>query len=248
MGGDDVTVPGPSSEERALQREQVESLRFQRSVLEEMQRERELLSPFLFEEAGIQPILDEEGNITGFERVDDPTQALRAEIEEGFLQRTLAAQRGELPIDPVLLRELGKQELTLNERLRKQLGPGFETSSPGIEALGEFGERRAGLLSSASRGDLTLAEQLGISRQSSNEQLTTDFINRLLGISGADQPIASGFGSLAGGFGSAVSPLIQQRQFQTAANLQSQATRSSLFGDIFQAIGQVGGSFFGRPQ
>src|SRR3990172_2008136 len=99
----------------------------------------------------------------------DELAPLRSQIEKGFLERTQAALAGQLPVNPALLSDLAENERTLRETLRRQLGPGFETSSPGIESLGEFGQRRSELLESARRGDLTLAEQLGISRQQAND-------------------------------------------------------------------------------
>ena len=47
-GGGGVSVPGPSAEERALQREQTELLREQRDILSRQVREQQLLAPFLF--------------------------------------------------------------------------------------------------------------------------------------------------------------------------------------------------------
>ena len=117
-GGGDINVPPPSEEEKALQAEQVELLRFQRDALSEQLRQQELLSPLLFESAGIQPTLDSEGRVIGFTSIDDPqaerrdeleglllerafeqfNDPQRKELEELFIQRSLAAARGDLPV------------------------------------------------------------------------------------------------------------------------------------------------------
>lgn len=84
----------------------------------------------------------------------------RQEIEQLQLDRSIAALRGELPVDPALLRDLDEQEQKLRDQLRKQLGTGFETSTPGIEALSEFGNRRSEILERVRRGDIEAADRL----------------------------------------------------------------------------------------
>lgn len=88
----------------------------------------------------------------------------RAENERLLLERSGAALRGELPADPGLLRSLDDQEQRLRDMLFQQLGPGFETSTPGIEALAEFNKRKTEIVAAASRADLTLGEQLSEAR------------------------------------------------------------------------------------
>jgi len=223
----DIDVPGPSEQEIALQQEQLELLQEQRKLSD-------LLTPFLFEEAGITAIRDEAGEIIGFEREEDPNQPLREEIERGFLERTQAALAGELPVNPALIRAREEGLKTLEERLRKQLGPGFETSSPGIEALSEFGTRSEELFEGARRGDLTLAESLGIARQESQERT----LDRLFGRA------AAGFEFPRSAAASITGPLSlfqQDRALQLQANITSQQiggqTLASLFGAAGTAVG-----------
>lgn len=97
----------------------------------------------------------------------DPTteEGIRnKEIQKLLGERTLAALKGELPVDPALERDLKKQEETLRDTLRAQLGTGFETSTPGIEAMQSFREGAEVLRSQARRGELTLSEQLASAR------------------------------------------------------------------------------------
>lgn len=91
-------------------------------------------------------------------------RSMERDIRERLAQRSLDALEGNLPVDPVLERELETQESSLREMLREQLGPGFESSTAGIEALGRFNESAASLRSAAQHGQLTLAEQLGLAR------------------------------------------------------------------------------------
>lgn len=256
----DIDVPGPSQAEQALQREQTELLRMQRDILTRQLREQQLLAPFLFEEAGVSPIRNEpdpvtgslpdpelpEGALIGFERLDDPTRELREDIERGFLERTQAALAGELPINPALETELSEQEERLREQLRRQVGPGFETSSPGIEALSEFQERATNLREAARRGDLTLAEQLGIARQGANEAQIDSFLQRLIGVNQSGLPLAQGFGGAAAGFGNAANFLRGDRMAQLQADIAGAQAGSQSLGSLFEGVGTLGGFTLSR--
>jgi len=280
MGGGDVNVPGPTEEERALQRSQAQALEFQTALLQEQQRQNELLAPLLFENIGLKPIIDDSsideqiqvlqqekaqlgdtvqvnsfglpipnnranqidqeiarlesqrGRITGFEEIIDPNEVLRDDIERGLLERTQAALRGELPVNPALLSDLETQERALREQLQAQLGPGFETSSAGIEALDEFATFKNELLEGARRADLTLAEQLGIQRERANEQRIDDLILRSTGITGINQPTAQLFGSNSAGFGDAQVPFQNQRNLELNAAIHN-ASQPSFGGELF---------------
>ena len=89
---------------------------------------------------------------------------LERQIAKESGERTLKGLRGELPLDPALERDIEKGRLELHEKLRSQLGPGFEISTPGIEALGDFDERANILRDAARRGQLTALEGIGQTR------------------------------------------------------------------------------------
>lgn len=216
-------APGPSEEERELQRLQIEMLR-------EQQNRQDMLRPILFEELGLEPQFAEanprvaelqqqreqleqqfvgadpdertaiqaqldnvqqqldravqEGDIVGFERKPDPLEDMRENIQRMQLERTQAALEGELPVSPALEQNLSEQEKNLRARLRDQLGPGFETSTPGIEALAEFEQRSEALREEARRGQLTAAEQMALSREQASGRRLGDFINLASGTAG----------------------------------------------------------------
>lgn len=111
-----------------------------------------------------------------------------AELDKNIREAdvTIARERKVLEaIDPSLM-EAGKQALQLlqgkesallsplrnqrtrdrkqlEERLRRQLGPGFETSSAGIEALGRFDEQTSDLLTRTQQG--AALQLLGVSQR-----------------------------------------------------------------------------------
>jgi hypothetical protein len=256
-GSSDVNIPPPSAEEKALQAEQTDLLRQQRDIIGEQSRVQKLLDPFLFESAGVKPIFDDAGKVIAFDKIEDPNEALREKIETGFLERTEQALAGELPVNPALLRDLDTQQQAVEERLRRQLGPGYETSTPGQQALQKTLESRNVLLEGARRGDLTLAEQLGLAREQSNEQRINSFLSRTLGVNQAQSPFASGFGQVASGFNQPISSFQNQRNLQTqGAFFNQQNAGSGLFGTLagaavggFAGAGgtAAGSALFGTP-
>lgn len=241
MSSPDVDVPGPSPEERALQQEQTEILRQQRDIIEQQVQQQQLLAPILYENAGVTPIMDDQGNIIDFERQEDPLDPLRQEIEQGFLERTQAALAGELPVNPALISDLDEQEQTLREQLRSQLGPGFETSTPGIEALAEFSQRKNELLEASRRGDLTLGEQLSLAREQAQEQRINQFLARGSGVNDFFGSGTQSLAQLAQGFGQGV----QGFQNQRALTLQGNIAQAQAEGAFMQGIGQAVGTGVG---
>jgi len=244
MGGGGVSVPGPSQEELALRREETRLLRIQTDAITEQLRVQNLLAPHLFTEAGLNPQFDEDGTITGFEPVDSELDVLRDDIERGFLERTNAALQGELPINPALTRSLEDEEVFLRERLLKDLGPGFETGTPGIEALGDFFERKESILEGARRDDLSLAESLGLAREGSNQARIDTQFNRAFGVSNEVAALSSNLPR--GGFAGVASLFADDRSRQLQANIQNANNRSATLGSIFGAVGSVAGGFAGN--
>src|SRR5262245_46161937 len=124
MGGGGVSVPGPSQEERDLQRAQREMIDLQRRVLENQQAQNRILLPFLAEREGFDVTVDEEGNITSITARPDPLGEQTEEIQRLLNERSLAALRGELPVDPALERDITSQREALINKLSSQFGPG----------------------------------------------------------------------------------------------------------------------------
>jgi hypothetical protein len=238
--GSKVSVPGPTPEERDLQRNQAELLALQRQIIEEQRAQNRIILPFLAAQEGFDVTTDDNGNITGITQRAEETakRAQEAEITRLLGERSLAALRGELPVDPALEKDLQTQEQELKNQLTTQFGPGYETSTPGIQALEEFRRTSEILRSGARTGQLTLAEQLGItreqqaqfSRQSSGDVLRTSAIGDPLTFAGA-------FGQTARGYGQAQIPFIQQRQMQLQASIANAQSSAGLLGAGIGAIG-----------
>lgn len=290
-GGTTVNYPQPSAEERALQRQQTELLKSQTGILQENIRQQELLAPFLYQSQGIKPIYDEQSRIIGYEQLPlTEEEQAQAQLQQEFLdrslaslareeelapgqqeisrllqERSLAALKGELPTDPTVLRQLGESETQLREQLFKQLGPGYETSTPGIQALAEFQKRRQEIIAGASRADLTLAEQLGMARQGAREVSATDYLNsqqlaqslrqsrlgNILGIQQGGLTGFQGYGQLAQGYNQPINWFQQQRagQFNAdVASAQSAGSAQAGWGSLVGTGLMAAATFFSDPR
>lgn len=249
-GGDTNVTVKQSEEEKALISQQTELISQQLEIAQAQQTLSNALLPITLEQAGLTPEFDDQGNIVGVsetplteeeQRIED----LRGDIELGFLERTDAALKGELPVNPALLSDLRDQEEGLREQLRKQLGTGFETSSAGIESLAQFDEDRINLLESARRGDLTLAEQLGIARQTANIGAEQVDLSNALGFTNFNAGAANVFQSAASSGTSLLNSLISGRSVTQSGQFASGQLAGQLRGQDIGFASDVFGSALG---
>lgn len=215
MGGGPTVQAAPvSDEEKALQKSQADNLAQQTAILKQQAQTQQLLAPYIYKQAGIIPQTDEQGNITGFTQDPnfDPNAGLRTDIETQLLKRSQAALAGTLPVDPTVTNALNDQESSLKERLTAQFGPGYASTTPGIQALNDFATKKAGILGAASRDDLSLSEQLGLAQTGSNQDVINTFLNRMGIPGGSSLQLGSAFAQNASGYGAAQQPFQAQRQ------------------------------------
>jgi hypothetical protein len=213
MGSKRVRFPEASSQERELQGFQLDLLRQQREMLSEQLRLQDLFAPFLYKQAGLKPRYDG-GKIVGFEEIPDELDPLRKDIEKGYLERSQKALKGELDVDPALERGIAESRQSLEQSLAQQLGPGYATSTPGVQALAEASSRANELRASARRGEMTLAEGLGLARGDANAR---GLQQQLANLAGAFQVPGAGFGNSVGALnslGQALGLYGGQRQMQ----------------------------------
>jgi len=234
-------LPAPSPQEQALRQAQINLLDISSTALRDSLNEMNLLAPVLFRETGIEPVMGADGKIVGFNRVTDPNASKRTEAERLLLDRSIAAAKGELPSDPVLLKELDRQQQALEDTLRARLGTGFDVSSAGIEALGDFGLNRAIALSDSARKDLVTAEGLSLNRQAGNQQIIDQVIARALGIAGADVQPAAAIGGVAQAYSAPSNQMQQDRMAQYQADMQAWQRRGSGIASALGGVGQLAG-------
>lgn len=228
MGPKKIQAPAATPQELALQKAQAELLNQQRTILQSQQDQQKMLLPLLAEQAGYKVEIDPKtGAIKGISKINDPLAQKRKDIEGLALDRSLAALKGELPVDPALERSLKSTEQKLRDRLQSQFGAGYETSTPGIQSLDEFMQSAEGLRSDARTGQLTLSEQLSGARESAglaSRGAGLDILN--YATTGGPMGIFQGAGQLAAGYGQAQIPFLQNRQMQFQANQANQQAGS----------------------
>lgn len=232
MTGGGVKAPQPTAEERELQRAQAEQLAEQTRILKAQQAQLTAILPFIAKQSGYEIELGLDGTIKSIKESTAPDAVKRRELESELLDRSLKALRGELPVDPQLETALDRQEEELRGRLAQQFGPGYETSTPGIETLAKFEETGEGLRSAARRDQLTLSEQLSMARSEEKQVNNASFQSTAFG---QPQNFAQLFGNVAAGYGKAQQPFIANRQLQlqaSIANQQSQASSMAGFGQL----------------
>ena len=225
----------------------IESLRDQRTQVAEAMRLQDLLAPYLYQQAGITPRL-EGGRIVGFDRVPDPHQALRSDIETQLLQRSQKALRGELEVDPGLERGIAQNLRLTRQAGLQQVGPGWETSTPGIQAMAEQGQRAEELRYGARTGQLTLAEQLGLQREQANEARQSRQFQQLGGAFGLPGTRGAGTSNYLSSLSQALGLGQRERQGQFQANqfnAQQPSFMSEMLGILGPLSGMAVGSFLG---
>ena len=75
--------------------------------------------------------------------INDPAgnEMMMRQLQADYLRRANAAMQGNAPVDPGVERAISEERRLLNETMTRQLGPGWETSSPGMEMLRNFEQR-----------------------------------------------------------------------------------------------------------
>lgn len=198
------------------------------------------------------------------EYTTSPLAQQRKDIEAKFYQRTLDALSGNLPVNPALERGLQEEQDLLGEQMRRQLGSGWATSTPGIQAQAQFRQRKQELLESARRGDLTLAEQLGLQRGHMASRRMADLFGRaaqsqtlaelgpnrqamgyenLLRASTPGIALGSAFGGAVGNVGQALQPYMAQRSMQHQSALAGYQGQQAMWGGLMSGLGSVAGGW-----
>lgn len=157
--------PSPTQEERALQAKQLE-------LLESSEAREALWEPTVMGEMGYRITTDPETGEQSLTKIPEEEllagmseqDRLAYDISKLASERELAALKGDLPVDPALEREILENRQELGERMYRQLGSGWETSTPGIQATAEHTQRAAELRDAMRRGEMTTSEALAQSR------------------------------------------------------------------------------------
>lgn len=244
MGGDTPDMPQQSPAAAAASAAQSDALATQTQLLKSQLNMQNLLAPVLFDKLGLVPTKDGSGQITGFTQKADPNKALNDQVQSLTLGRELSALKGDLPIDPQLSQELDRQEQQLHDQLRSSLGDDYASSTPGQQAIQDFNQRKANVVASAARGDITSLGGLANQNTATGQQTVDQQIAMALGIGEAPTQNLSLFNGIAQNEGTVVSSDNTMRTNQFQAEQQSS---DSMFSGIGSLFGTVAGAFLGGP-
>ncbi len=235
MGSTKVTAPGPSEEEKELQRMQMESMR--KATAEEKE-----LEPFVLQSMGM--IRDEAGELrkmTEDERIAGMSELERKQYDiTGLeLERQEMALKGEIPLTEATEQRYGEERTQFEETMSRKLGPAWQTSTPGIQAEKAF-ESRWGLLKEAERygqmdrGTQAVTSQFSLLKgtQAGQYQQYATAPQRRLG--------------LISGMGGMYQPYQYQRSMEYEAAQQTAINKAGLISDVMGMVGTAAGAYYGR--
>lgn len=269
VGQNTAAIAGimPTTADEALRANQIQLVQQQQGIASEMLRRQNLLEPTLLGQAGFEQVLGPNGEVVGYRpsAATSSTQAQNDQIASMMRTRTLAALRGELPVDPALERELSQGRTTLQQTLLHQLGSGAETSTPGIEALANFDKRAAELRQASRMDQLRGGETTRLAGQAGTSVTSQNTLNDLLNLFKSNQNAANIFSTAGQGlvnpaqvgvanrqlFGNVISNQAQQgtaleaakinaaastRNAQLGANAATSAAESAGMGSLFGSV------------
>jgi len=246
-----VTIPGMSEYELELLKKRVGGLDLGLGTLQKTLQQSQALSPALLKEAGYDTTFTPEGTVAGITKLKDPNAALRKQIEEGFNLRSLQALKGGLPDNPQLVRQITEARQQLEAKGRKQLGTGYEWSTPYTMASRDFETSASESLDAARRKDLEDATRLGLQTAVGSEALATSQQNRATGAVNLPVQNLSQLSALSAGYGGPEDLLQRERLYPVEAQLRAEEmnnlAKAGLISGGLQGLGSLAGAVLGAP-
>jgi hypothetical protein len=123
--------------------------------------------------------------IVGFEPINgaaDPTGSAGNQFGaalDAFNLHLADALAGKEPLDPTLKSTFDERERHLRERLRRQMGPDYETSTAGADALANFDRERSEAYANYNRQSIEGYSRLAESRAGEISRLTSERLRNL---------------------------------------------------------------------
>ena len=167
-----------------------------------------------------------------------PLEKANYEIQKAYNDRTQKALAGNLPVSDATERALTTKKAELVSELEQKLGKDWATSTPGIQAMGEF-ESEAELVRDAERrGDLSMSEGLtanraGISAQEKSElaDLMGTAYNKTLNRQSTLFQLPERYNSMLGNTSAALNPMRNERMsmydYSVSSAMQNNANKSA---------------------
>ncbi len=171
--------------------------------------------------------------------VADPNNPA-TQIRTANQQKLLASYGGTAQADPTLERSLAESEHKLRSELENNLGPGYETSSAGIAALGEAKKNAAMARFSAN-------QEVQKNAGAANQQNISNISNAGSTLTGNTGTIANIYGSAGETYGKNVATSLQEQAMQNQINIKNaeieQSGQNALMGGIGQLAGAGAGAY-----
>jgi hypothetical protein len=260
-GGD--SPPGPSAAQNEATDVQTQVMRQQLAIAKQQQAYSNAITPLELGLGGydIQPITDPNAPLQPgqyripiggkqyvvTQRADlKNLQDLNTQVATAGATRALKASKGELDVDPGVEQDLTRSRTSLQEELLKRLGPGYETSDPGIRAMNEFDRQANSIRFQVRYGELSNADALSNNAQNALQRQQSQYLGNLQGV---QNPFAI-TSQMLGGAGQTGGNIVQQQQNQNfgAFGLGLQSSQigagmiSSGVSGLVGAGGTVGGA------
>lgn len=230
-GGGGPRYPGMSAEEIEYQQLRLELARQQKYDKEQMR-------PFELRSQGL--IEDEDGNIRKMTE-DEFLSGLSAsetadyEIMLSSQERLQQAYAGELPVSPAMEAQIQEQEKQFREALSQRLGPGWQTTTSGQQALSEMQTKAELLREEARRGAITGESGIALAR--------SGHLGNVQAMSGQQ---ASGFyggtAGLFGEYGALMSPHQRQREQEYGSLMGDYQRKQNQRAGFMQGLGSLAGA------
>lgn len=167
-------------------------------------------------------------------------QSLNTQVATAGAERALKASKGELGVDPGVEQDLTRSRTSLQEELLKRLGPGYETSDPGIRAMNEFDRQANSIRFQVRYGELSNADALSTNAQSALQRQQSQFLGNLQGV---QNPFAV-TSQMLGGAGQTGANIVGQQQAQNFGafnlGLQSSQIGASMINSGIQGLTGAG--------
>lgn len=171
---------------------------------------------------------------------------------DAFNAHLASALAGKEPLDPTLRSSFDEKERTLRERLRRQMGPDYETSTAGAQALANFDRERSEAFASYNTQAIGYYSGLSESRAGALSELTTGRLKNLAFPSTFRATLGSMLEGAADARGRYASSLSGERAEkgdalarQYEAQAQSQRERTAAIAGLIQQTGSAASSAIG---
>lgn len=143
-------TPEASGQELEIRNQEADQIKFQNILISR-------LLPDILTRMGLTPRMDENGRVVDVTPTGDIKGLTEQESIQSALQsRVQNALRGDAQANPFLERMLQEEEIALDNRMRRHLGTGWETSTPGSGALADFTKRRVELRNQSNLADISM--------------------------------------------------------------------------------------------